>query len=206
MTEWQPPDTQRPAQNRVDDRSNGWEAVASQLLALRSNIGRATIRDWIATLPRRGAVLDLGCGGGVPVSEALLEAGFDVYGIDAAPSLVAAFNRRFPSSHVACEPVEDSRFFDRSFDAAVAVGLVFLLPEESQRALIRRVAAALNPQGRFLFSAPVETGSWTDIMTGGPSLSLGDDAYKAVLADAGLSLVGEYVDEGESHYYDVSKV
>jgi SAM-dependent methyltransferase len=190
----------------MSDRSNGWEAVAAQLIELRSpTIGVSTLHRWIASLPVPGAVLDLGCGAGIPVSEALVNAGFDVYGIDAAPSLVAAFRQRFPTAHAACETVEDSPFFDRSFDAAVAIGLLFLLPERRQRDVVRRVADVLKPGGRFLFTAPVEGGTWPDSLTGRPSVSLGLDGYKAAIDDAGLTLVGEYLDEGENHYYDARK-
>ena len=188
------------------DRSNGWEAVASQLIALRSpTIGVATLQKWIATLHVRGAVLELGCGGGIPVSEALVKAGFDVYAIDAAPSLVAAFRHRFPVAHVACETAEDSSFFDRTFDAAVAIGLLFLLPERKQRDVVRRVAGVLKAEGRFLFTAPVEAGTWPDGLTGRQSVSIGIDGYKGVIDDAGLTLVGEYLDEGGNHYFDTLK-
>jgi SAM-dependent methyltransferase len=190
----------------MSDRSNGWEAVAAQLIELRSpTIGVSTLHRWIASFPVPGAVLDLGCGAGIPVSEALVNAGFDVYGIDAAPSLVAAFRQRFPTAHAACETVEESPFFDRSFDAAVAIGLLFLLPERLQRDVVRRVADVLKPGGRFLFTAPVEGGTWPDSLTGRPSVSLGIDGYKAAIDDAGLTLVGEYLDEGENHYYDARK-
>ncbi|HMI63810.1 MAG TPA: class I SAM-dependent methyltransferase, partial [Puia sp.] len=46
---------------------------------------------------------------------------------------------------VACESVERSSFFNRSFDGVIAVGLMFLLSEETQRTLIPKMAAALNP-------------------------------------------------------------
>jgi SAM-dependent methyltransferase len=188
------------------DRSNGWEAVASQLIALRSpTIGVATLHEWVASLHVRGAVLELGCGAGIPVSEVLVKAGFDVYAIDAAPSLVAAFRHRFPGAQVACETVEDSPFFERTFDAAVAIGVLFLLPEQSQRDVVRRVAGVLRAGGRFLFTAPVQVGAWPDSLTGRQSVSLGIDGYKGVIDDAGLTLVGEYVDEGENHYYDTRK-
>ena len=39
-------------------------------------------------------------------------------------------------------------------------------------------------------------------MTGLESVSLGAAEYQAVLLEAGLTLVNEYVDEGENHYYD----
>ena len=179
----------------MTDRSNGWEAIALQLISLRSpTIGVTTLDQWIASLRGPGAILELGCGGGFPVTERLVNAGFE-----------AACRQRCPHARVACETVEDSPFFDRTFDAAVAIGLIFLLPEETQRAVIRRVAAVLKAGGRFLFTAPVEVGTWPDSLTGRPSMSLGVDTYKAVIEDAGLTLVDEYVDEGGNHYYDTQK-
>lgn len=185
------------------DPSNGWEAVAREFIASRplSTVGVAEVRTWARSLPSGAAVLDLGCGCGAPISQVLIQEGFSVYGVDASPSMVEAFRRRFPGAHLACEPVETSSFFSRNFDAALAWGLMFLLPEPGQRDLIRRVARALGPGGRFLFTAPAQVCAWPDSSTGRPSLSLGADAYRAELAEAGLVLVGEQVDDNDNHYY-----
>jgi SAM-dependent methyltransferase len=139
----------------------------------------------------------------VPVAGVLTVEGHDVYAIDASPRVVAAFRQRFPDAHVACEPVEESPFFGRCYDGILAIGLMFLLQPDVQRAVIRRVAAALNRGGRFLFTAPTQAATWADAMTGLQSVSLGDQAYRGALADAGLAVVAEYFDEGENHYYDV---
>lgn len=184
------------------DRSNGWEAVATRLIAERSHIGTVTVRSWCRALPTGASVLDLGCGSGVPVSETLINESCVVAGVDASPTLVTAFQRRFPHAQVICEAAEDSDFFGRTYDGVVAIGLIFLLEPEVQRAVIRRVASALKPRGRFLFTAPTQMGTWVDFMTGRQSMSLGDDAYRSALRDAGLVVIAEYVDEGESHYYD----
>lgn len=191
-----------------DDPSNGYEAVAADLVAARrrSRIGVATVRAWARSLPKAASVLDLGCGSGVPVSEALIDDGFVVYGVDASPTLTAAFRSRFPQAHIACERVEDSRFFGRTFDGVVAVGLLFLLPAETQEALlVRKLPPALKGGARLLFTSPNEPCRWTDVMTGRLSLSLGAEAYRTILATAGLTLVGEYVDEGGNHYYDACR-
>lgn len=190
-----------------DDPSNGYEAVATEFMENRerANIGVAIVREWARSLPSGATILDLGCGHGVPVSMALMNDGFTVSGIDASPSLTDAFHRRFPQAHVACEPVEESDLFGRTFDGVVAVGLLFLLRGDAQRALVRKVAKALNPGGRFLFTAPAQVCTWTDVLTGRPSRSLGAEEYQAVLADAGLVLVGEHRDEGDNHYYDARK-
>lgn len=190
-----------------EDRSNGYEAVAAEFMENRerANIGVATVRKWARTLSPGATILDLGCGHGVPLLRALMHDGFMVYGVDASPSLTDAFRRRFPDAHVACEPVEESSFFDRTFDGILAVGLIFLLHPEGQRELIRKVARALNPGGRFLFTSPVQACTWTDVLTGLPSQSLGAEKYEAALTDAGLVLVGEHRDEGDNHYYDARR-
>lgn len=192
----------------MPDLSNGYEAVAGEFMAIRQNsgVGAATVRTWAQTLPARASILDLGCGHGVPISQALIEGGFLVYGVDASETMTAAFRERFPQAHVACEAVEDSGFFGRRFDGVLAWGLTFLLPPNAQSALIRKVASALNPGGRFLFTSPEQACTWADNLTGRHSRSLGTDVYKATLLAAGMTDIGEYWDEGDNHYYDASKL
>jgi 2-polyprenyl-3-methyl-5-hydroxy-6-metoxy-1,4-benzoquinol methylase len=59
--------------------------VATSFVAVRSRIGAATVRSWARSLPPGAAILDLGCGSGVPIAQALLADGFDVHGVDASP-------------------------------------------------------------------------------------------------------------------------
>jgi SAM-dependent methyltransferase len=194
----------------MEDRSNGYEGIAAQFLAHRGRapstaIGAASVRDWARTLPRGAAVLELGCGSGVPITKALVDEGMNVYALDAAPSMVTAFRRNLPQTPVACEAVEDSSFFDRTFDAIIAWGLVFLLPAQEQRRLIGRIAGILEPRGRLLFTAPAELAAWKDAMTGLESQSLGAAEYRNELASVGLSVVREHEDEGQNHYFDAIK-
>lgn len=188
-----------------EDASNGYEAVADEFMAVRSTSGLAVVQMWAASLPRGGSVVDVGAGFGEPLTSALIDEGLAVSAIDASPKLVAAFRRRFPGVEVACEPAERSRFFDRTFDAALAIGLIFLLPADSQRELIRRIVGVLKPRGKLLFSAPRQVCTWNDVLTGQPSLSLGAGEYRRILGSSGLHLIKEHVDEGETHYYEAQK-
>jgi cyclopropane fatty-acyl-phospholipid synthase-like methyltransferase len=190
----------------LDDASNGYEGCAEAFMRARNpGIGALVILEWAATLPPGGAVLDVGCGSGVPVTQLLLNARRAVYGVDASPTLVAAFQRRFPRVPVVCAALEDSDFFARTFAGVVAIGLVFLLAPESQRALIRRVADVLEVGGRFLFTAPREASQWPDALTRRESVSLGRQEYEQVLREAGLVLESERFDEGCNHYYSCVK-
>ncbi len=189
------------------DLSEGWDGVADRFIAARSAVGASLVRAWAAdNLPPGSAIVDVGCGSGAPIAQALVDAGFSVSGVDASPRLIDAFRQRFPDARVACEPAQDSGFFGRSFDAAVAIGLVFLLAPDHQRAVIERVAKALRPGGRFLFSAPQEACEWPDMLTGRQSRSLGEPAYRALLEAADLRLIRRYADEGGNNYYDAAKL
>jgi SAM-dependent methyltransferase len=192
----------------VEDLSNGYERVADAYIAARGTpragvtaIGIPNVLAWAGTLPRGATILDVGCGPGIPVTQTLIEQGFTVYGVDASPRMVAAFQQRFPGVPCECRAIETSTFFDRRFDAAIAWGVIFLMPARVQPLAIARVAGALKPGGHFLFTAPREAGSWPDTMTGLMSHSLGDTAYRTAIEAAGLTLVGEDVDVGGNHYY-----
>jgi len=193
----------------MTDRSKGYESVAAEFLAGRGGaqtrskgIGVKAVREWARTLPRGADVVDLGCGPGFPITEVLVSEGLNVYAVDASPSFVEVFRRNLPGIPVACEAVEGSTFFDRKFDAAIAWGLIFLLPAEEQRRLIHRVADILVPGGRLLFTSSAEPLVWNDAMTGLESRSLGAVEYRRQLTAVGLSVIREYADKGENHYFD----
>lgn len=194
--------SKRPHYTRqVSDLSNGYEAAAAQYMASRSCIGAAEVSAWAQSLPPGASVLDLGCGHGVPVTEALLAAGCHVHAVDASPSLVSAFRERFPDVPVACEAADTSSSFGRRYDGVVAWGLMFLLASAAQRRVITNVARAMTPGGSFLFTAPALACTWTDVLTGQPSTSLGAPAYRELLASEGLVVQEEGDDEGGNHYY-----
>jgi SAM-dependent methyltransferase len=189
----------------MSDESNGYESIAEIYIKGRGRavdgIGSSTARAWARTLKAGSVVLDLGCGTGIPVTKILLEAGLNAYAVDASPKMVEDFRQNFPDMAVACESVERSSFFNRTFDGIIAVGLMFLLSEETQQALIPKIAAALNPGGKLLFTAPLEEVEWKDVMTEQGSRSLGAEQYRMLISASGLSIGEEFHDEGGNHYF-----
>ena len=195
-----------------EDGSNGYEGIASMYVAGRGTrplvgdaIGAATVRAWARAFPPGASVLDLGCGPGEPSTRILKEAGLATYAVDASSAMVAAFRERFPDVPIEHNTVEASKFFGRTFDGVLAWGLLFLLTPSAQALVIEKVARALNPGGRFLFTAPKEPHVWLDGMTDRQSQSLGAPTYERLLRDAGLTWVADAHDEGENHYYFVEK-
>lgn len=191
------------------DRSNGYEGIAKEFLryrgsaATRANaIGVEEVRRWSRKLQRGSSVIDLGCGSGFPITVVLVEEGLEAFGVDAAPSMVAAFRENLPGTPVLCEPVLESALFGRKFDAVLSIGLMFLLKDEEQERLIRKFAEILRPGGWLLFTAPAKPGTWRDAMTGLESVSLGGERYRELLGAAGLRVADEYEDAGENHYFE----
>jgi SAM-dependent methyltransferase len=192
------------------DRSNGYEDVSVEFLARRGSghsagIGVNEVRKWARTLPRGAAVIDLGCGPGFPITQVLVAEGLNVFGVDAAPSFVQAFRHNLPDTPVVCEAVQDSRFFDRTFNGVLAWGLIFLPSAEDQRRLISRIAEIIVPGGRLLFTSVAKPLVWNDGMTGLESRSIGAAEYRKQLSAVGLTISNEYEDEGQNHYFDAFK-
>jgi SAM-dependent methyltransferase len=196
-----------------EDGSNGYEGIAHIYVAGRGTrplagdaIGAATVRAWAQAFPPGATVLDLGSGPGEPSTRILREAGLSTYAVEASSAMVAAFRERFPGVPIEHNTVEASELFGRTFDGVLAWGLLFLLEPAAQALVIEKVARALDPGGRFLFTAPKEPLEWLDGMTDRPSRSLGAQTYERLLRDAGLKWVAEAQDEGENHYYFVERL
>lgn len=190
------------------DSAEAYEIRSREYLQGRDSslVGSKVVDQWSRSLRRGAAVIELACGGGYPVSRILDAAGLQLWAVDSSPTLVAEFRLRFPRIPVQCERVQESDFFGRKYDGAVAIGLLFLLPEPEQAALISRVAEILLPNGRFLFMAPVQVGKWNDLNTGLECMSLGRERYGELLMDAGFRVVATYMDKGENNYYDSEKI
>lgn len=190
------------------DSAEAYEVRAQEFLRGRdpSPIGAQVVDQWARTLGRGAAVIELACGGGYPISRVLDAAGLQLWAVDSSPTLLAEFKSRFPNIPVQCAKVQESDFFGRKYDGAIAIGLLFLLSESDQAALISRVAEILVPKGRFLFMAPIQIGIWNDLNTGLECSSLGQERYDELLRDAGFRVIATYTDKGENNYYDAEKI
>jgi trans-aconitate methyltransferase len=164
---------------------------------------RPHLQAFAAALPPGASVLDIGCGGGVPVARDLIAAGFNLTGIDSSPALIALCSQRFPG---AAWSVADMRALelDRRFEGVIAWHSFFHLRAEDQRAMFPIFAAHAAPGALLTFTsgpvAGVAMGEWQ----GEPLFhdSLAQDEYRALLAASGFELLhftaGEPIAPGPS--------
>ena len=158
----------------------------------------------LRVLPPAAAVLDLGCGCGVPVARALADAGHHVTGVDLSEVQVSRARKLVPAATFIQADATRAEFGDDSFDAIVSLYALIHMPVAAQPGLLRRAGRWLRPSGWLL----VTTGH--DAWTGSDPTWLGGStpmywsqadaaASRRWIGDAGLVITGEEtIPEGSS--------
>jgi SAM-dependent methyltransferase len=110
--------------------------------------GQVAAGEWlIGQLPQRGRVLDAGCGTGLPTIRQLLDAGFEVTGIDISEAMLALARRNVPEA--------DLRLLDLTvigqelgrFDAVVAFFSLLMVPRAEITSALARLRDVLVEGG-----------------------------------------------------------
>ena len=188
------------------DSAIAYEKNAKDFMQARSNCGYKVVRQWADSLESGAEVLEVACGSGFPVSKELVESGLKLWAIDSSKTLTNEFAKNFPDVQVKCERFQDSDFFNKTYNAVIAIGLLFLLTENEQGQLLSKVSEVLEPGGKFLFTAPTEIGNWRDLNTGITCTSLGQEKYQELLANSRLKIISTFVDEGKNNYYETERL
>ncbi|TWD82473.1 methyltransferase family protein [Kribbella amoyensis] len=110
-------------------------------------------------VPVGGAVLDVGCGSGVPVARTLATAGYRVVGIDLSEVQVRRAREQVPAAEFIHADVMTASFDPASFDAVVSLFALIHLPLAEQQDLLGRIAGWPRPGGHFV--ATTGHGEWT---------------------------------------------
>ena len=121
--------------------------------------GYKTFLGWLEPRLEPGApILDLGCGCGVPVAQALSEK-FQVTGVDISSVQVERARKLVPAASFVCADIGALDFAPGSFAAIVAFYSIIHIPLEEQPALFAKLAQWLTPDGYLL--ATVGHTAWT---------------------------------------------
>jgi SAM-dependent methyltransferase len=100
-------------------------------------------------LPPGAAVLDLGCGAGVPVARELA-ARFTVIGVDLSPRSIALARRNVPAATFLQADMTALAFPAESYDAVLAFYSIIHVPRIEHPALLRTITSWLRPGGLFI--------------------------------------------------------
>jgi SAM-dependent methyltransferase len=163
-----------------------------------------------AALPAGSRILDVGCGNGVPITEALVNAGYRVAGLDSSTGMLARFLANLPGTPAVRGDARRCPFAGGIFDAAISWGMIFHLPRGDQAMVFASVSRVLKPGAPFLFTAAEREGDddlgITGTMNGVTFHYYTVPSYRALAAEHGLELVGVHDDPGVSTYYLTRKM
>lgn len=101
-------------------------------------------------LPQSGAVLDLGCGGGRPISKYFADAGNDVLGVDISEKMIELATHAVPNAQFKVEDIEKSGFPEGTFDLIVSFFAIIHLPRNTHAQLFKRMHSWLKEEGAIL--------------------------------------------------------
>ena len=113
---------------------------------MRANERARYAAELIARLPAGAAVLELGCGAGIPTTRALAER-FDVTGVDIAARHIELARQNVPAAQFIHADMATLDIAPANFDAVAAFYSIIHLPREEHAGLLRAIAGWLRPGG-----------------------------------------------------------
>ncbi len=130
--------------------ADGYDEIAQRYLAwsaLNPSPERmGSLRQLLDLLPAGAEVLELGCGAGVPITQALAER-CRVTGVDISAEQIALAERHVPDATFIHADMTTLDFPAGSFDAVVAYYALIHIPRAEHAGLLGRIAAWLRPSG-----------------------------------------------------------
>jgi len=147
-------------------------------------------------LPARAAVLDIGCGSGLPIARELIRRGFDVTGVDGTPTMLALFRHNLLDSMAYFSDMRQLALGQR-FAGLLAWDSFFHLSPNDQRAMFPRFQAHAVPGAALMFTSGNAEGSAIGELEGDPLYhgSLDPDEYRTLLDIVGFEIIAHVVED-----------
>jgi ubiquinone/menaquinone biosynthesis C-methylase UbiE len=136
----------------------GYNRIADRYLQERTRDSEdiRLLDDLMHRLPPGAAVLDAGCGAGVPVAQ-ILSQKFHVTGVDFSESQIELAMQHVPNAQFICEDMTRLNFPDATFDAISSYYAIIHIPREEHQVLFVNFHRMLKPFGIALLCLGMES-------------------------------------------------
>jgi len=142
-----PRESDRMVEQPYDSIAERWDAARTRLSAFE----RRSLDLVLENLPPGSTVLDLGCGTGRPIAEAVVEHGHRVIGVDQSAQLLALACQRYPESEWLHARLETFPF-DRAVRAAICWDSLFHIERRHHEGILAGIARSLPEGGRLMLT------------------------------------------------------
>jgi trans-aconitate methyltransferase len=156
----------------------------------RGLMERTYLNDMCSRLRPGAEILDLGCGAGEPIARFLIERGYELTGVDAAPAMLAMCAQRFPAGKW-IEADMRSLDLDHRYDAIIAWDSFFHLNPDEQRDMFPIFQKHITPNGVLVFTSGPKASEAIGNLYGHDlyHASLDPDEYRQLLARSGFRVL-----------------
>ena len=184
---------------RVQMVADGYDAMAGRYgrwaAAVTGDPRERYVSELTAGLADGAAVLDLGCGSGIPTGRMLSER-FTVTGVDVSAAQLTLARTSMPGATLVHADLSEVELPAASFDAVVSLFALSHVPRDRHAALFGRIAGWLRPGGRLLATLGSSGEDWQGEWLGVPMhFSSHDPATSAALLEAaGLRILLDRVE------------
>lgn len=184
------------ADNELPDVIEVYQRHGEAWAELRNDalVETAWLDRFCAVLPDGGAVLDIGCGSGLPIGRELIRRGFDLTGVDGTPTMLALFQRNLPNIPARLMDMRNLSM-GRQFSGLLVWDSFFHLSPADQRPMFARLQKHAAPGAALMFTSGNEEGSAIGKLEGDPLYhgSLNPHEYRALLDAAGFDVLAHVV-------------
>jgi SAM-dependent methyltransferase len=158
--------------------------------------------------PDAGKLLDLGCGGGQPLTAYFADKGFEVTGVDISREMIEIARRQIPQGKFLVGDMVEGGFDNEEFDAIVSGFAIIHIPQERQEKLFQKIYDWLKQDGTaYLVLAHRETTDWIEEWHGVKMYwsHFDSEKYKEIIDKTGFKLVWDEVEtlENGEIFYNV---
>ncbi len=183
----------------------GYNKIAERYTATRDQFSNVKYLEKLAELLKPGAtVLDIGCGGGLPVDKFLTEKGFRVTGLDISEKQIELARKNVPQGTFEVKNMVDLQNGEYQVEGVVSFYAIFHTPREQHQELFKKINSYL-PRGGYIL-VTMGAGEWegeeNDFL--GTKMwwsHYGQDKNLEIIKDAGFEIILNEIDAsgGERH-------
>ncbi|MDP3966175.1 MAG: class I SAM-dependent methyltransferase [archaeon] len=165
----------------------------------------------VEKLPKRGKVLDLGCGTGYPATKFFSDKGYDVMGVDLSSEMLKIAKEVVPSGKFIKKDMTKINFPKDSFDIIVSFAAILHVPKKQQKGLFKKMYKILKPNGRVLVSITnVDHGTYTNNWMGKTKMYWVENSKKEnlnLIGNSGFKIiqVKDIGPKNDQHSYILAK-
>ncbi|MDE1860990.1 MAG: methyltransferase domain-containing protein [Candidatus Micrarchaeota archaeon] len=121
---------------------------------------KGLLTSFIKSLNKKGNILDLGCGAGVPVSKFLVEKGNTVTGIDISENMIKIAKKNVPDARFIKMDMTRMKFKSDSFDGAVSFYAIIHIPRSRHKTIYQKLHKIIKRNGIILVANGTNSGEY----------------------------------------------